>query len=108
MYIFWLVVGNTNFRCVVIQTSIQNFQPVEERKIAPQEDARGDLLSEIRKGCKLKPVEERDIKPISNPPPDQGGAVDLSTALKKALAERSMAIHSEDDDDDVSSDDEWD
>ncbi|KAJ8920643.1 hypothetical protein NQ315_004782 [Exocentrus adspersus] len=81
-------------------------KPVEERKIAPQEDARSDLLSEIRKGCKLKPVEERDVKPISNPPPEQGGAIDLSTALKRALAERSIAIHSEDDDDDTT-DDEW-
>lgn len=82
-------------------------QPVEDRKPAPQDDARSDLLSEIRKGCKLKPVEERDIKPISNPPPEQGGVVDLSIALKKALADRSIAIHSEDDDDDVSTDDEW-
>ncbi|KAJ8951376.1 hypothetical protein NQ314_007688 [Rhamnusium bicolor] len=82
--------------------------PVEERKVSreviPQEDARGDLLSEIRKGCKLKPVEEREI---STPPPKQGG-YDLASALARALAERSRAIHSEDDDNsDVSTDEEW-
>lgn len=84
------------------------FQTVEERK-PPVEDARGDLLSEIRKGCKLRPVDERDVKPnqISQPSPGN----DLASALARALAKRNEVIHSEDDDDksDDSSDvDEWD
>lgn len=73
------------------------------------DDARGDLLSEIRKGCKLRPVDERDVKPAPAPQLTRGN--DLASALAKALAKRSEVIHSEDDDDksDDSSDmDEWD
>lgn len=72
-------------------------QPVEDRTPAPQEDTRGDLLSEIRKGCKLRPVDERDIKPVSNSPMSKSD--DLACALARALAKRSEVIHSEDDDD---------
>lgn len=83
-------------------------QPVEERKPVV-DDPRGDLLSEIRKGCKLRPVDERDVK--STPPSQPPKTNDLASALAKALAKRSEVIHSEDDDDksDDSSDlDEWD
>lgn len=80
-----------------------------EEKKPVVEDARGDLLSEIRKGCKLRPVDERDVKAVSAPQPAKGN--DLASALAKALAKRNEVIHSEDDDDksDDSSDlDEWD
>lgn len=80
--------------------SIRNgttLKPVEDRTPAPQEDTRGDLLSEIRKGCKLRPVDERDIKPVSNSPMSKSD--DLACALARALAKRSEVIHSEDDDD---------
>lgn len=86
-----------------------NLRPVEERKLTPQEDARSDLLSEIRKGCKLKPVDEREFKPVVNIP-NETNSNDLAGALARALAERSKAIHSEDDDDTDSedfNDDEW-
>ncbi|KAH1004582.1 hypothetical protein HUJ05_005376 [Dendroctonus ponderosae] len=86
-------------------------QPVEERKSSPVDDARGDLLSAIRKGIQLKPVDEREIKPAQDPSPNSTGGIDLARALKQALLERSKLIHSEDDDDDTSStsnDDDWD
>ncbi|XP_076256039.1 actin nucleation-promoting factor WAS-like [Rhynchophorus ferrugineus] len=87
-----------------------NLKPVEERRVTPMEDPRGDLLSEIRKGIQLKKVDERELKPSQNSPTQTTGN-DLARALAKALAERSKVIHSEDDDDDTSStsnDDDWD
>lgn len=83
---------------------------VEDRSPAPVDDARGDLLSEIRKGIQLKPVDEREIKPAEVASPQKTGN-DLAGALRKALAERSNVLHSEDDDDDTSStsnDEDWD
>ncbi|KAJ8977842.1 hypothetical protein NQ317_007970 [Molorchus minor] len=49
------------FKFLIIRLKIESCLP--HRKM------RSDLLSDIRKGCKLKPVEEREVKPISNPPP---------------------------------------
>ncbi|KAJ8920642.1 hypothetical protein NQ315_004781 [Exocentrus adspersus] len=85
---------------------VTTLKPVEERKMAPQEVAHSDLLSEIRKGCNLQPMEEREVKPISNPPSKQGGIID---ALQRELEKRSRAIqNSDDDDDDVdTADHEW-
>lgn len=83
------------------------FQHVEERKPVI-DDARGNLLNEIRKGRKLRHVDEREVKPVPAPQLTRGN--DLATALAKALAKRNEVIHSEDDDDksDDSSDLEWD
>lgn len=53
-------------------------QPVEERKSSPVDDARGDLLSAIRKGIQLKPVDEREIKPAQDPSPNSTGGIDLA------------------------------
>lgn len=92
----------------MIFTLLNFFQPVEEKKPII-EDPRNDLLSEIRKGCKLRPVDVRDVKPMPVVQPER--ANDLASALAKALAKRSEVIHSEDDDDksEESSDlDEWD
>lgn len=92
----------------MIFTNIVSFKPVEERKTVV-DDARGDLLNEIRKGCKLRPVDERDVKPVLVSQPAR--ANDLASALAKALAKRNEVIHSEDDDDkseDSSDLDEWD
>lgn len=73
------------------------------------DNARGDLLSEIRKGFQLKPTSERELKPVT-PPAEQ--KPDLASALAKALANRNKAFHSEDDDDSETDsnddDDEWD
>ncbi|EFA03329.2 actin nucleation-promoting factor WASL [Tribolium castaneum] len=84
-------------------------RPVEERKMPTTpvvEDSRGQLMKEIQKGLKLKPVCERDVKPVNNVVETRSG--DLAEALARALAERSKAIHSEDDDDEEdSNDDEW-
>lgn len=69
-------------------------------------------MDEIRKGYKLKPVDERDFKPVANIPNENSTGVDLAGALARALQERSKAIHSEDDDDDNDSEDfndeDWD
>ncbi|KAK9888656.1 hypothetical protein WA026_000885 [Henosepilachna vigintioctopunctata] len=90
--------------------SIRNgttLKPVEEKKVAVVE-ARNDLLCEIRKGFSLKPVQEREMKQLNQG--NETGSTDLAGALARALAERSKAIHSEDDDseDEDSNDDEWD
>lgn len=81
---------------------------MEDRKpISPVDDARGDLMNEIRKGMKLKPVDDREVKPCSAP----ARGNDLASALAKALEQRNMVLHSEDDDDlsdDSSELDEWD
>lgn len=70
------------------------------------------MLDEIRKGYKLKPVDERDLKPVGSIPCDSNTGVDLAGALARALHERSKAIHSEDDEDDNDSeefnDEDWD
>ncbi|XP_044751581.1 neural Wiskott-Aldrich syndrome protein-like [Coccinella septempunctata] len=83
-------------------------KPIEERKVAAPIEARNDLLCEIRKGFSLKPVQEREVKQLNQP--TEVGPTDLAGALARALAERSKAIHSEDDDseDEDSNDDEWD
>lgn len=48
------------------------------------------------------------MKPYS-PPAEQTGGTDLAGALAKALADRSRALHSEDDStSDTDSNDEWD
>lgn len=51
----------------------------ETAKLSPVEDARGDLLSAIRKGIQLKPVDEREMKPVpQNSSPTDTGGIDLA------------------------------
>lgn len=69
-------------------------------------DARNDLLSEIRQGIELKPAADREISGQR----DSGnrGTDALADALRRALQERSRVIHSSDEEDDTSDNDEWD
>ncbi|CAH1983230.1 unnamed protein product [Acanthoscelides obtectus] len=115
-----------------LMQSIRNgttLRPAAERddnRPSPKQpdDARGMLLDEIRRGCKLKPVEREAKSPsgsdsINSSFHNSGGTPNkpslgdnLAFALARALAERSKAIHSEDDDDDSDArsdtdDDEW-
>ncbi|XP_014662305.1 PREDICTED: neural Wiskott-Aldrich syndrome protein-like [Priapulus caudatus] len=69
-------------------------------------DERGDLLSAIRQGRKLNPVDHSDVPP---PPPADDETEGIAGALLNALKQREMAIQgydssgSDDDDDD----DDW-
>lgn len=76
-----------------------------ETKPAPVNDSRSDLLEQIRQGIELRPV-PNEVK-ATPPPAYQDG---LASALTRALAERSRAIHSESDEStsDTSEDDDWD
>ncbi|KAI4478562.1 PREDICTED: neural Wiskott-Aldrich syndrome protein-like [Polistes canadensis] len=76
-----------------------------ETKPAPVNDSRSDLLQQIRQGIELRPV-PNEVK-ATPPPVYQDG---LASALSRALAERSRAIHSESDEStsDTSEEDEWD
>lgn len=71
--------------------------------------SRNDLLSEIRKGKQLNPMQERKVNELVQ---DDSSSRhnDLAAALSKALKIRSTAIHSDDDTNDniEESDDEWD
>ncbi|XP_060517749.1 actin nucleation-promoting factor WASL-like [Cylas formicarius] len=73
-----------------LMESIRNgasLKPVEGKITPPEDEARGDLLSEIRKGIKLKPADEREIKPTMNTSlKESAPGNDLATALAKALA----------------------
>ncbi|XP_046824516.1 neural Wiskott-Aldrich syndrome protein-like [Vespa crabro] len=77
-----------------------------ETKPPPVNDSRSDLLEQIRQGIELRPV-PNEVK--STPPPACQGT-SLASALTRALAERSRAIHSESDEStsDTSEDDDWD
>ncbi|XP_015177837.1 PREDICTED: neural Wiskott-Aldrich syndrome protein isoform X2 [Polistes dominula] len=76
-----------------------------ETKPAPVSDSRNNLLEQIRQGIELRPV-PNEVK-ATPPPVYQDG---LASALSRALAERSRAIHSESDEStsDTSEEDEWD
>lgn len=84
-------------------------QKVEKSEIPKQNpvpgDSRNALLEQIRQGIELRPV-LNEVKPKTTPV-SQGG---LASALSRALAERSSAIHSESDEStsETSDDDEWD
>lgn len=90
-----------------LQHALETLKPVEDEKMPPVVEARNDLLCEIRKGFQLKPVQEREVKPISQTP--EITTNDLAGALARALAGRNMALHPDDDDDEEedSNDDEW-
>lgn len=92
-------------------SQIQNFKGpralkhVDPAKSQSAGDERGDLLSEIRQGKKLHPVEPSDSPPAVEEPTDG-----LAGALLNALKQREMAIQGYDDssDSDVDDDDDED
>ncbi|XP_068155283.1 actin nucleation-promoting factor WASL [Drosophila tropicalis] len=70
-------------------------------------DSRSDLMSEIRTGIELKPATQRELGNQR----DSGneGTDALANALRRALAARGNAIHSDDDESESSDNDgEWD
>lgn len=89
----------------VLNSSLQKVSKTET-KPPPVNDSRSDLLEQIRQGIELRPV-PNEVK--STPPPACQGT-SLASALTRALAERSRAIHSESDEStsDTSEDDDWD
>ncbi|XP_054012510.1 actin nucleation-promoting factor WASL [Hylaeus anthracinus] len=78
---------------------------IKQKEPPVQGDSRNALLEQIRQGVELRPV-SNEAKPKTTPV-FQGG---LASALSRALAERSSAIHSESDKStsETSDDDEWD
>ncbi|XP_043248538.1 neural Wiskott-Aldrich syndrome protein-like [Colletes gigas] len=78
---------------------------IKQKEVPVPGDSRNALLEQIRQGVELRPV-VNEVKP-KTPPIFQGG---LASALSRALAERSSAIHSESDEStsETSDDDEWD
>ncbi|XP_052834918.1 actin nucleation-promoting factor WASL isoform X2 [Drosophila gunungcola] len=71
-------------------------------------DSRSDLMKDIRQGTVLKPAKERELGSQRNS--DNGGGTDaLADALRRALAARGNAIHSDEDETDSSDNEgEWD
>lgn len=70
-------------------------------------DARSELLSEIREGVQLKPAAEREL--CGQRDSCNRGTDALADALRRALEERKRAIHSSDDEEESTSDnEEWD
>lgn len=93
------------YNILIIYSLLQKIDKSEIKQNPPPDDSRNALLEQIRQGIELRPVSnEAKNKTIST---FQGG---LASALSRALAERSSAIHSESDDStSESSDDyEWD
>lgn len=72
-------------------------------------DSRSDLMSEIRQGFELRPAAERELGSQRNSE-STGGTDALADALRRALAARGNAMHSDDDESTGSSDNdgEWD
>ncbi|XP_026672345.1 neural Wiskott-Aldrich syndrome protein-like [Ceratina calcarata] len=86
-------------------TTLKKVDRSEIKKENPQPTgSRNALLEQIRQGVELRPV-SNEVKSKA-PSVFQGG---LASALSRALAERSNAIHSESDDStsETSDDDEW-
>ncbi|XP_017031672.1 actin nucleation-promoting factor WASL [Drosophila kikkawai] len=71
-------------------------------------DTRSDLMKDIRQGIELRPAKERELG--SQRLSDNGGGTDaLADALRRALAARGNAIHSDEDEtDSEDNDNEWD
>ncbi|KAJ2944003.1 hypothetical protein O0L34_g8328 [Tuta absoluta] len=94
-----------------IRSGSKTLKKVDVEKKPVVEDSRSNLLSEIRQGIELKSVPK---SATANEKPSRAGAgasSGLADALKRALDERSRAIHSdsdEDDDDETTSEGEWD
>ncbi|XP_076286940.1 uncharacterized protein LOC143212235 [Lasioglossum baleicum] len=88
-------------------TTLRKVEKTESKPPPPPPDTRNALLEQIRQGVELRPV-ANEVKSQKNPPMFQGSG--LASALSRALAERSSAIHSESDDStsETSDEDEWD
>lgn len=75
-------------------------------------DSRGDLMSEIQKGIKLKPASTRESNPLAPNRSSGGGNVTdaLAQALRDALASRGQALRPEssDSESDDNNDEDWD
>ncbi|XP_076649481.1 uncharacterized protein LOC143357119 [Halictus rubicundus] len=86
--------------------TLRKVEKTESKPPPPPPDTRNALLEQIRQGVELRPV-ANEVKSQKNPPMFQGG---LASALSRALAERSSAIHSESDEStsETSDEDEWD
>ncbi|XP_076241494.1 uncharacterized protein LOC143183699 [Calliopsis andreniformis] len=86
-------------------TTLRKVDRSEPKPPPPVGDSRNALLEQIRQGIELRPV-SNEVK-SKTLPAFQGG---LASALSRALAERSSAIHSESDEStsETSDDDEWD
>lgn len=71
-------------------------------------DSRSDLMKDIRQGTVLKPAKERELGSQRNS--DSGAGTDaLADALRRALAARGNAIHSDEDETESSDNEgEWD
>lgn len=91
-----------------------SFQKVEQ---AAAPSATNNLLSEIRQGFELRPVQNRELNERNssgsggNAANSSGGGVNnMANALRAALMERQKALgnSSDEDDDTSSSDHEWD
>lgn len=87
---------------------LQKIDKSEVKQSPPPPDSRNALLEEIRRQeFVLRPV-SNEVKNERSKPAFQGG---LASALSRALAERSSAIHSESDDstsETSDDDDDWD
>ncbi|EDW16420.2 neural Wiskott-Aldrich syndrome protein [Drosophila mojavensis] len=70
-------------------------------------DPRNDLLGQIREGYALKPVTERKIPDQRISDGSSGGTDALADALRRALAARGTVMHSDDEEDNTSSDNDW-
>lgn len=75
-------------------------------------DTRGDLMSEIQKGIKLKPASTRESNPLAPNRSSGGGNVTdaLAQALRDALASRGQALRPESSDSESydNNDEDWD
>ncbi|KAI5635844.1 hypothetical protein NE865_11446 [Phthorimaea operculella] len=92
-----------------IRNGSKTLRKVDVEKKPVVEDSRSNLLSEIRQGIELKSVPKNTN--ANEKPPRATASSGLADALKRALDERSRAIHSdsdEDDDDETTSEGEWD
>ncbi|XP_031640580.1 neural Wiskott-Aldrich syndrome protein [Contarinia nasturtii] len=69
-------------------------------------DARNELLSEIRQGVELKPAAEREL--TGQRDSCNRGTDALADALRRALQERSRVLRSSDEEEESSDNDEWD
>ncbi|XP_026323985.1 neural Wiskott-Aldrich syndrome protein-like [Hyposmocoma kahamanoa] len=93
-----------------IRTGNKTLKKVETAPRPVIDDSRSNLLSEIRQGVELKSV-TRSLSNANAAPRPSGGGCGLAEALKKALDDRNIAMHSDSDSntsDTTSDGDEWD
>lgn len=84
-------------------TTLRKVDPAALSTGSGSGDARSELLSEIRQGIELKPVEQSGQRDSCN-----RGTDALADALRRALQERSRVLRSSDEEEDTSDNEEWD